>query len=253
MARKATTGLFKRGETWHIDKYILGERVCEGTGTGDLREAERYLEEIVRKRRELKLYGARPRRTFSEALARYFRERGENEDVAYHCGMLDKLAGHLDISEIHMGIFQPFIERRQRDGVKSKTINLTLNVARATLNRAASEWIDENGKTWLQHPPKLKFLRVTDAAKAYPLSWDEERELFSRLPAHYQRPCLYGINTGLREQLICGLRWAWEHRVPETDRTVFLIPGETEGVKNGEDWLVAHNRTAQSVIESVRG
>jgi integrase len=253
MGRKATPGLFRRGESWYIDKVILGERVCESTGTNDLEEAERRLSEIIRQRRELKLYGTRPRRTFSEVLARYFQERGGSEDCAYHCGMLDKLAGHLDITEIHMGLFLPFIRQRQKAGIKTKTINLTMAVARAALNRAAAEWFDENGKTWLQYPPKLKLLRVTDAARAYPLSWDEERKLFSRLPDHYQRPCLYGINTGLRQELICGLRWAWEHRVPEIERTVFLIPGATEGVKNGEDWLVVHNRIAQSVIESVRG
>jgi len=253
MGRKKTPGLYKRGESWHIDKIILGERVCESTCTADLEEAERYLNDIVRQRRELKLFGIRPRRAFSEALARYYEERGGNEDVAYHCGMLDKLAGHLDITEIHMGVFQRFIQQRRKDGVKTKTINLTLATARAALNRAADEWFDENGKTWLQHPPKIKLLRVEDEAKAYPLSWDEERELFSRLPGHYQRPCLYGINTGLRQELICGLKWSWEHRIPEIGRTVFLIPGETKGTKNREDWLVVHNRIAQSVIKEVRG
>ncbi|MGH9434280.1 MAG: tyrosine-type recombinase/integrase [Terriglobia bacterium] len=253
MGRKATPGLYRRGKSWHIDKIILGKRVCESTGTDDLEEAERHLSEIVRQRRELKLFGTRPRRSFSEALARYFQERSSTENDAYHCGMLDKLAGHLDISEIHMGIFQPFIRQRQKDGVKTKTINLTLSVARAVLNKAAAEWFDETGKTWLQAPPKIKLLRVTDAARAYPLSWNEERELFSRLPVHYQRPCLYGINTGLRQELICGLKWEWEHSVPEIERTVFLVPGNTTGVKNGEDWLVVHNRIAQSVIDSVRG
>jgi len=253
MGRKKTPGLYKRGEHWHIDKIILGERVCESTGTSDLEQAERLLSELIRQRRELKLFGTRPRRAFSEALARYYEERGGNEDVAYHCGMLDKLAGHLDITEIHMGVFQLFIKQRRKDGVKTKTINLTLATARAALNRAADEWFDENGKTWLQHPPKIKLLRVEDEAKAYPLSWDEERELFSRLPGHYQRPCLYGINTGLRQELICGLNWSWEHRLPEIGRTVFLIPGDIEGVKNGEDWLVVHNRIAQSMIEDVRG
>jgi len=253
MGRKATPGLYRRGKSWHIDKIILRKRVCESTGTDDLEEAEHRLSDIIRQRREQKLFGTRPRRPFSEALARYFRERGSTENDAYHCGMLDKLVGHLDISDIHMGVFLPFIQQRQKDGIKTKTINLTLSVARAVLNRAAAEWFDENGKTWLQYPPKIKLLRVTDAAKAYPLSWDEERELFARLPVHYRRPCLYGINTGLRQALICGLKWEWEHKVPETGRTVFLIPRETTGVKNGEDWLVVHNRIAQSVIDSVRG
>ncbi|MHB8423807.1 MAG: tyrosine-type recombinase/integrase, partial [Gammaproteobacteria bacterium] len=59
--------------------------------------------------------------------------------------------------------------------------------------------------------------------------------------------------TGLRQELLCGLKWSWEHRIPEIGRTVFLIPGEAKGTKDREDWLVVHNRIAKSVIEEVRG
>lgn len=253
MGRKRMPGLYKRGGTWHIDKIIRGKRVLESTGTGSLEEAERRLTDIIQGLREQRLYGVRPRRTFSDALARYYQERGCAENDAYHCKMLDKAVGQMDLAEIHKGVFEPFIQQRRNDGVKSKTINLTLAVARAVLNKAAGDWIDSDGKTWLQAAPKIKMLPVKDAARAYPLSWNDERELFKRLPPHYQQPCLYGINTGLRQELICGLLWAWEHRVPELGRTVFLIPGTAEGVKNGEDWLVVHNHTAQAVIESVRG
>ena len=52
MGRKRSPGLRIRGGIWHIDKQILGRKVCESTGTGDLEEAElilaRKIEEIVR-------------------------------------------------------------------------------------------------------------------------------------------------------------------------------------------------------------
>jgi integrase len=62
---------------------------------------------------------------------------------------------------------------------------------------------------------------------------------------------LFKVNTGTREQEVCGLRWEWEVPVPELDTSVFIIPGER--VKNGEERLVALNRVARSVIEEVRG
>lgn len=253
MGKKRTPGLQKRDGIWHVDKVVLGKRLCGSTGTGDLTEAERCLAKMVRDRREAVLHGVRPQRTFSQALAEHCERRGWPDDDRYHCKMLDDACGSVSLCDINMGSFQAMIRKRLAEGVKKKTVNLTLAKARSVLNQAASDWIDDNGLTWLQHPPKIKLLRVDDAAKQYPLNWDEERKLFSLLPPHYQRPCLYGVNTGLREELLCGLRWEWEHEVRELGRTVFLIPGEAKGVKNREDWLVVHNRIAQSVIESVRG
>ena len=63
--------------------------------------------------------------------------------------------------------------------------------------------------------------------------------------------CLFKVNTGCREQEVCGLRWDWEIEVPELGTSVFIIPSER--VKNGEDRLVVLNRIAKSVIDSVRG
>jgi integrase len=62
---------------------------------------------------------------------------------------------------------------------------------------------------------------------------------------------LFKVNTGTREQEVCGLQWGHEVKVPELDTSVFLIPGEH--VKNGEKRLVVLNRVARSVIESLRG
>jgi integrase len=140
---------------------------------------------------------------------------------------------------------------RRKAGIKTKSINLALGVVRHILNVAASEWLDDTGLTWLEHSPKIKLLKVTDARKPYPLSWDEQARLFRKLPDHLARMVLFKVNTGCREQEVCSLRWEWEIDVPELDTSVFLIPEER--VKNGEERLVVLNRVAKSVVESVRG
>jgi integrase len=112
-------------------------------------------------------------------------------------------------------------------------------------------WRDEHGLTWLETPPLIQMLPVTDARKPYPLSWEEQRELFQALPDHLARMCLYKVNTGCREQEVCQLRWNWEVEVPQLDTSVFIVPGAV--VKNREDRLVVLNRIAKSVVEQVRG
>jgi integrase len=69
---------------------------------------------------------------------------------------------------------------------------------------------------------------------------------------------LFKVNTGLREQEVCNLRWDWEAEVPEIGATVFVIPAifsedGRSGVKNREDRLVVLNAVARSVIDARRG
>jgi hypothetical protein len=60
MGRKRTLGLYKRGESWHIDKQVFGERIRESTGSDSLEEAEKYLARRVENLRQVAIYGARP-------------------------------------------------------------------------------------------------------------------------------------------------------------------------------------------------
>ena len=47
------------------------------------------------------------------------------------------------------------------------------------------------GESWLAAPPKVKLLKVTDAAEPYPLSWDEQARLFQQLPKHLAQMSLF--------------------------------------------------------------
>jgi integrase len=172
-------------------------------------------------------------------------------DYALHLKQLDPYLGDLPLASVHMGTLRPFIEARQKQGRKAKSINLALGLVRHILNMAASEWLDENNLTWLSAPPKIKLLKVTDALEPYPLSWDEQARLVQQLPKHLARMALFKVNTGCRDAEVCGLKWAWEVPVPELDTSVFLIPGAK--VKNGDERLVVLNRVAKSVVDSVRG
>jgi integrase len=150
-----------------------------------------------------------------------------------------------------MGSLQPWIDHRRKEGVSAGTVNHGLQVIRRIVNLAAGEWVDDQGLTWLQAPPKIKLLPNNSKRQPYPLSWEEQTRLFRELPTHLEEMALFAVNTGCRDAEICGLRWDYEIEVPELGTSVFIIPGS--GVKNGDDRLVVLNRIAGSVVHACRG
>jgi integrase len=253
MGRKKMPGLINRKGIWHIDKMVRGRRICESTGTGNLEEAERYLVMRMEELRQAEVYGVRPKRTFRQAATKYLNEATKvtiRED-ADHLRKLDPFIGDLPLESVHMGTLQPFIHHRKAQGRKNRTINYSLQTVRHVLNLAASEWIDERDKTWLQNAPKIRLLPDNDKRNPYPLSWEEQFRLFNELPRYLARMALFAVNTGCRDQEICSLTWEWEVEVPELGTSVFIIPAEV--VKNREDRLVVLNRMARNVIEECRG
>ncbi|MBS0289747.1 MAG: tyrosine-type recombinase/integrase [Proteobacteria bacterium] len=247
-------GLRKRAGIWHIEKQILGQKICESTGTGDLEAAQLILARRIEEIRQSKLFGVRPKRLFRDAATHFLLENmhlASIGDYAMHLKKLDPYIGDLPLESIHMGTLQTFIKDRKKEGIKSKSINLALSVVRRILNLAARLWRDDHGFTWLETPPLIQMLPLTDARKPYPLSWEEQSTLFRALPDHLARMCLFKVNTGCRELEVCQMKWEWEIRVPELNTSVFIIPGNQ--VKNREDRLVVLNRVARSVVEQVRG
>ncbi len=250
---RKTPGLVKVGEVWHIDKRIRGRRLCESCRTSDREEAEAYLSHRIEAIRRSELYGERPRRSFRLAATKYLVEgtkRSLSRD-AQDLDCVDSFIGALPLDQVHMGTLQPFVESRRRDGVRSATVNRTLAVVRRVLNLASRLWRDEAGLTWLVTPPMIQMVDWGDARKPYPISRKEEKRLLAKLPAHLQRMALFCVNTGTRQEEVCGLRWDWEVRVPELSTSVFIVPGGR--VKNGEDRLVVLNRVALSVVNELRG
>lgn len=254
MGRKRVPGLIMRAGIWHIDKRILGKRVCKSTDTARLEEAERQLARVMEQIRQAHIYGVRPKRTFDQAAAKFVLENQHKRSIGDDVSHLKVLMPYLDkmeLDRIHTGTMSGWISMRQRDGKAVGTINHGLKVVRRILNLAASEWIDDNGLTWLHLAPRIKLLPDTQRRQPYPLSWDEQTALFRELPDYLAQMALFAVNTGCRDQEVCGLRWDWEVRVPELSTSVFIIPRER--VKNGNERLVVLNRVAGSVADARRG
>ena len=254
MGRKKMPGLVKRGGVWHVDKHIGGRRVCESTGAAHLEEAERYLARLMEATRQEQVYGVRPSRTFEAAASKFVLEHAHKRSLRDDIGRLKGLMpwiGAVHIDRLHMGTLQPWIADRRRRGIAAGTINNGLQVVRRILNLAASEWMDDQGLTWLHAPAKIKLTPNPVRRQPHPLSWDEQSRLFRELPIHLAGMALFAVNTGCRAAEVCGLRWDWEVKVPELGTSVFIVPGAR--VKNGDERLVVLNRVAMSVINARRG
>lgn len=264
MGRKRTPGLRKRGQHWHIEKQVKGYgRLFESTGSDSLEEAERYLTKRLEEIRQQVVYGVRPARTFRQAATKYLNETTKRSlDRDANClKVLDAFIGDMPIEEIHMGTLQRYMTSRKKAGVKSGTVSRELAVVRRILTLAARVWRDDNNKPWIDTAPLLALPKWEDATEPYPLSWEEQRRFFKLLPDYLHRMALFKVNTGLRAQGVCWLRWDWEFTIPELNTSVFITPGKAveysdgvwPGEKNKEDQVVVLNRVAKSVIDGQRG
>ena len=145
-----------------------------------------------------------------------------------------------------------FIEQRRAEGKSSGTVSREIAVVRRVLTLASRYWRDEQGKPWLPTaPPMFRLPNWNDKKKTYPLTWEEQTRLINRLPAHLADMTVFALNTGARESLIANLQWAWEQKIKELDRTLFIVPGEY--TKNGTDCILPLNRRAEAIIETRRG
>jgi integrase len=254
MAQRKPPGLTLRGGVWHIDKDLYGTRICESTGTSELKEAVTILARRIEEVRASRFFGVRRPRTFREAATRFLEENQHKRSLerdARSLAVMDPYIGELTVQKVHSGTLQTFIRDQVKAGKSPGTVNRDLAVARRVLNLCARLWRDESDRPWLDTAPLIQMQRHPNKRTPYPLSMEEQRLLFSELAGHLARMALFKVNTGTREHEVCDLRWSWEVRVPELETSVFIIP--SAHVKNGIERYVVLNRIAQSVIEGCRG
>ncbi len=248
MGHKKSPGLVKRGKHWHIDKRIGGKRLRVSTGTGKLEEAEAILSQVVATHQRAKFFGERPKVTFRKAATKYLTEetKKSKHNDAQALRALDPFIGDLYLEQVHHDTLMPFVAYMRNKGRAAGTINRYIAVVRRILNLSAKLWRHtDTGMTWLESAP-LFILEKGVARKPYPISWEEQKLLLSELTADLANAMLFMVNTGLRDQELCSLRWSWQ-----VDDDLFILP-ESQN-KNGRERLVVLNSIARSVLNHQKG
>lgn len=254
MATTRTRGIsLDKDGTRTINKVHKGERIFIRLGKVSQDEAEQRLKEEIAARDDAKRRIGNNRHVFAACAARYLIESKAKDSaklLAYHIELLLPFIGTLGIDHVHDGTLEEFKDARRLDGVSPTTINRSLEVVRTILNRSARVWRDDNGKPLLLTAPPLITMEDENRRKPHPLSWEEQDMLLPEQPAHLQAMTLFGLNCGLRDDNICGLRWDWEVPVPEVKRSVFIIPDAA--YKTDVDHVLILNDAAWSIIEQQR-
>ncbi len=253
MAKTRTSGIKFENGIRIIDKIFKGERIHIRLGDISQEEAELRLSEEIRERK-FKQYGRKDTcALFADGAARYLIESQDKDSldtIATHINALLPFIGTLPLDLIHDGTLEPFKEARRQEEVSPTTINRALEVVCTILTRAARAWRDEYGKPLLLIAPPLLKKETENRRPPHPLSWDEQDYFIPELPPHLQTMSLFGINTGLRDDNICGLRWDWEVPIPEVGRSVFIVhKGE---FKTDVEHVLILNDAAWSIVESQR-
>ncbi len=259
---KRIPGLVRRGQIWHIDKYVRGVgRLCESTGAGTLDEAQKFLVHRLAEARESAIYGRRPRRTWRDAATQFLNTHRHLPSIGDCAGMLkalDPYIGDIPLEELDRLSLNQFVSARLDGGVSARTINMSLQLVSRILRKCALEWRDEHKLTWLKAAPPIQLL-YDSPREPYPLTWLEQKYLFAELPAPLRAMAEFACNTGTREQEVCLLRWEYERSVDALDATVFQIPPKFggrrpgSGVKNKKPRLVILNHEARGIIDAQRG
>lgn len=272
MARKSISGLYERRGTWHIDKYVEGERILGSTGTSSREEAEKYLIHLLEERRQQSVYGVRKEITWREAATKYLLDFADQPSIrlsAIYLEQLDPFIGETPLHHIDDDALAPFVEWMKKGGKLAdgrtkrpsshRTINIALQRVVRILHLCNRKWRDEKKRPWLDTVPSLTMMdERKNQRMPYPLSWDEQRIFFRELPDHLHRMALFKVNTGVREQEVCKLAWDWEVAVPELNTSVFIVPAEfggrheNSGVKNRDERVIVLNDVAKSIIDQQR-
>ncbi|HLF97361.1 MAG TPA: tyrosine-type recombinase/integrase [Methylococcaceae bacterium] len=259
-------GLRFDGKQWIIDKRVKGlGRIFERTGFGkeEVEKAQQRYHGLMKAALDKGKRAKEGEITFAEAAARHLREATKRslERDMYALEKLVPVIGSLTLNEIHQGTLQPYIQLQREKGLRSASVARELTVVRRILTLAARVWRNEDNRPFLGTVPLLIMPNWEDQKAPYPLNWDEQTRLFQELPDYLARMATFAVNTGLREQGVCWLRWDWEVEIPELQTSVFVVPGcpvpypdgVWPGEKNKEDQVVVLNRAARLVVEECRG
>ena len=239
---------------WWVDKVFKGTRLRNRFECFE--EAESWLILQLEQLRQQHFFGVRQKRTFDAAAAKYLLDHQEKVSLKNDIYLLETLVpliGKLTLDQIHDQTLAAYVKQRKDKGLSHKTINLGLGIVRRILHLAARKWRDEEGRTWLETPPLISMLPLIGFQREpRPITWAEQRRLLPHLADHLAKMVLFDLNTGARDDVVCGLKWEWEIHIPELERSVFDVPRENvKGRKRGR--VLVCNSVAQSIIDGQRG
>lgn len=223
--------LYKRKDSpyWWVKFSIRGRKVQESTGTADKCKAEEFEAKLKGRTWDEVRLGVKPSRSWEDAVVRYVTEtthKASQVSDKIHLRWLDRFLGGVELKAINRDLLERVMAARMAEGVKPSSVNRTMEVVRAVLNKAAHEW------EWLDRVPRVRMLPEPDRRIRW-LTRDEAERLLGALPGHLEAMARFSLETGLRRANVTGLQWsqvdlvkrrAWIHPDQAKARKAIAVP-----------------------------
>jgi integrase/recombinase XerD len=201
--------VYKRGATWWVRFQWRGTEVRRSARTSSKGVAQQVLARLLEEHRRLDR-GGRPRRTYREALDRFWAEYmptlkpASQRRYRVSFRQLAGAFGGLHLDEITRGRLADYATARLRAGAKGATVRRDL-AALSCLCSCAVAW------DWLDANPVKQFgkrhIRESPPRTTYPTVEQVER-LVAHAPPTPGRIIRLLAQTGMRMDEVCSLEWS---------------------------------------------
>jgi len=228
---------------WQCEFSIGGQRIRESTGTTDRELAEQY--EAARKKEiwEQQRLGAKPKRSWCEAVIRWSKEKGHKrsfKDDQGHLRWLDPYLSPLTLDQINEDVLEGLIQAKLGADVEPSTVNRVIAVVRGIMRSALLQW------KWITQIPTFRTLDE-DEGRIRWITEQEAAKLLNELPIHQAFMAEFTLETGLRARNVRELRWS---QVDLQRRCCWVVP---EDAKNGSALAVPLSERAVEIIRAQIG
>jgi len=206
--------IYKRGNQWHMDATIRGERYRESLGTGDRREAlnleKKRIAEIQQGKAATAADRDFARLAFGDAADAFLAERPghvSERSIQFEKERLKPLREFFrdkQIGKIRGDDIRAYQRARREAGLSNKTINMDIGVLRLVLKRA---------KTWTLVADDVKLFPKQPRVVGQVLTSEQKAQLFrvaSSRPDWMVAYCaaVLAVSTTCRSVELKNLRWA---------------------------------------------
>jgi integrase len=187
--------------------------------------------------------GAKPKRTWNDAVVRWLKENGHKataaEDVS-KLRWLDRFLRDKDLAAINRAAVDRVTREKLAEGWSNATVNRTLEVLRAVLRKCVNEW------EWLDRAPYVRMLKEPTRRIRF-LTREEAQRLLAELPPHLADMATFSLSTGLRAANVTGLQWL---QVDEERKLCWVHPDQAKARKA---IAVPLNGEALAIVQKQKG
>src|SRR3990167_4991177 len=219
--------LYKRNTVWWISFTHNGQRIQRSTGTSNKIAAQEYHDRLKAELWAIEKLENKAIYSWKDAVLRWLSENGHKRSLEkdkMHLRWLDRHLRNHQLHEITRDTIDHIANMREASGVSPATVNRMLEVMRAIMRKAHTEW------EWLDKVPVFR-MRHEKNQRIRWLTIEEAGRLLKELPSHLRDMAVFSLVTGLRASNVKGLQWqdidlnkghAWIH--PDQAKANKAIP-----------------------------